>query len=386
MKGRATLVAVLVLSACGQGEIEDGETDTAGLGEGSTSASPSSDGPAPPPGTTQDATTTAPPGGTGSTAAPSSGSAETTGAPSCTDPLSAFVDADSDGFGDDAQPVEVCEIGKGVSVEGGDCDDADPDVFPGALELCGGASDLDCDDTPPPACQSCADLLTSGNGLEDGVYTIDIDGPDGDESPFQVYCDQTTSGGGWTLLQRTVWDPALTDALQTTYVQWRTLTIGDPGSGAYRLRGEVWDDLQDLYDHMLRIDLRRAEGGASCDPMFYFGSSGVLDVTDTGTTIEGMVSEVSIVNAVDFSATDVGPSTNCVNDADAVPWFYGSCCSTCPRYQGSYWTEPHPMVSYVNSTADAMGRMEPDVCSTPAAAAINDSVFRGANALEYYVR
>lgn len=385
MRGRATLVAVLALGACGQGEIEGGETDTAGLGEGSTSVVTSGGGTTPAPGTTQDpATTTVPPAGSESTTGGSSAPSETTSAPDCADPVPAFVDGDGDGFGDEA--IEVCEVGDGFSVDGGDCDDDDPDAYPGASEPCGGTDDLDCDDAPPAACQSCADLLTSGNGLENGVYTIDIDGPEGSESPFQVYCDQTTSGGGWTLLQRTVWDPALTDALQTTYVQWRTLTIGDPGSGAYRLRGELWDDLQDLYDHMLRIDLRRADDGSSCEPMFYFGGSGVLDVTETGTTIEGMVSEVSIVNAVDFSATDIGPSTDCVNNADAVPWFYGSCCSTCPRYQGSYWNEPHPMVSYVNDTADGLGRLETDVCSTPAEAAINGSVFRGANALEYYVR
>lgn len=376
-------VIVLALAGCGQGEIEDSETDTAGLGEASSSQ-PGSGDDSTPAATKGPAATTGSPGETSSTTLPSSTDAEPTGGSGCTETLDAFVDADGDGFGD--EPTQVCELSEGLTTEGGDCDDDDPDVYPGAVEPCGGSEDLDCDDALPAACQSCADLLTSGNGLDDGVYTIDIDGPQGSESPFQVYCDQTTSGGGWTLLQRTVWDPALTDALQTTYVQWRTLSIGDPVSGAYRLRGELWDDLQGLYDHMLRIDLRRADDGSSCEPLFYFGGGGVLDVTETGTTIEGMVSEVSITNATEFSATDVGPSTDCVNNSNAVPWFYASCCSTCPRYQGGYWNEPHPMVSYVNATADGLGRMEPDVCSSPAEAAINGSSFRGANSLEYYVR
>ena len=30
-------------------------------------------------------------------------------------------------------------------------------------------------------------------------------------------------------------------------------------------------------------------------------------------------------------------------DATATPWFYGSCCSTCPSYGAGYWPEPHPM-------------------------------------------
>ncbi len=297
-----------------------------------------------------------------------------------------FRDEDEDGFGDDSEPMLTCTNRDGYTDQPGDCDDDDPDAYPGAPERCGGTVDLDCDDVLPALCSSCADLLTSGNGLRDGVYTIDIDTEDGPESPLQVYCDQSTSGGGWTLVQRTVWDPALTDALQTTYLQWRTLSIGEPGAGAYRMRGDLWDDLQDLYDHLLRVELRRSDDGTSCMPLFYFGSNGVLDVTDAGTTITGMVSEVSIVSATDFSATDVGPSTTCVNDGDSIPWFFGSCCSTCPRYQGGYWNEPHPMVSYVNATADGFGNLEPDVCSAAAEPTINGSAFRGANAIEYYVR
>ena len=47
----------------------------------------------------------------------------------------------------------------------------------------------------PP--KNCATLKKSGE-LRSGVYTINPDGG----SPFKVFCDMVTDGGGWTLIQR----------------------------------------------------------------------------------------------------------------------------------------------------------------------------------------
>lgn len=54
-----------------------------------------------------------------------------------------FVDADGDGFGDDANTVEACAAGPGLSETGGDCDDSNADVNPEATEICNGL-DADC--------------------------------------------------------------------------------------------------------------------------------------------------------------------------------------------------------------------------------------------------
>lgn len=55
-----------------------------------------------------------------------------------------FVDRDGDGFGDDASPVEACEPGEGLAEVGGDCDDSDASVYPGAKEIAHDGVDQDC--------------------------------------------------------------------------------------------------------------------------------------------------------------------------------------------------------------------------------------------------
>ena len=55
-----------------------------------------------------------------------------------------YADADGDGHGDAASPLDSCDPPSGYVDDATDCDDADAGVHPGATELCNGVDD-DCD-------------------------------------------------------------------------------------------------------------------------------------------------------------------------------------------------------------------------------------------------
>jgi hypothetical protein len=55
-----------------------------------------------------------------------------------------YQDADGDGYGDGSISVQACGPSAGYAEQPGDCDDGDPDVYPGAPEICDGV-DSNCD-------------------------------------------------------------------------------------------------------------------------------------------------------------------------------------------------------------------------------------------------
>jgi hypothetical protein len=112
-----------------------------------------------------------------------------------------YYDADQDGWGVDTNSRCYCEAtGKYSTTVAGDCNGPDAYVHPGALELCNGKDD-DCDGTIDNLCvtTSCNALHKAHPELPTGIYPIDPDGAGG-AAAFDVICDMSTDGGGFTLI------------------------------------------------------------------------------------------------------------------------------------------------------------------------------------------
>lgn len=106
-------------------------------------------------------------------------------------------------------PGEVCSQGTcavtclgGSKLCAGACvdTDTDPDNCGACGATCSGGYCLN------GACEfpaSCSGLLKNNPNLPTGAYWVDSDGPGG-MAPYEVYCEMTTAGGGWTLVASVV--------------------------------------------------------------------------------------------------------------------------------------------------------------------------------------
>ena len=96
---------------------------------------------------------------------------------------------------------------------------------------------------------NCVELNKSGEKIS-GVYTIDPDGT----GAFDVFCDQKTAGGGWTVFQKRL------DGSVDFYRGW-----ADYKRGFGNLNGEFWLGLDKIHrltktKSKLRVDLEDTTG------------------------------------------------------------------------------------------------------------------------------
>ena len=113
----------------------------------------------------------------------------------------------------------------GISTEE-DCDDTDPSILDGDNDAdCDGfLTEVDCDDNDGTKyngsedCpeKSCWHILQKNNIAPDGRYWIDPDG----NGAFEVLCDMSTDGGGWTLVSSYTNDDGVVNWAGSTVSNW----------------------------------------------------------------------------------------------------------------------------------------------------------------------
>jgi hypothetical protein len=85
-----------------------------------------------------------------------------------------YRDMDGDGYGIRAESIVSCEIPEGYAVQFGDCDDTDPEINPGTMEICGDGIDNNCDGSIDPDLEWYRDQDGDGYGsADDVVYSCD---------------------------------------------------------------------------------------------------------------------------------------------------------------------------------------------------------------------
>ncbi|PFX29447.1 Fibrinogen C domain-containing protein 1 [Stylophora pistillata] len=111
------------------------------------------------------------------------------------------------------------------------------------------------------AFRNCAEIFKSGD-KRDGVHVIKPE----NQSAFDVFCDQTTAGGGWTLFQRRI------DGSVDFNLKWT-----DYKQGFGNITAEFWLGLERIHhltldnNSMLRVDLEDFDGNTAYAEYSLFG-------------------------------------------------------------------------------------------------------------------
>ena len=173
------------------------------------------------------------------------------------DALTSYEDLDGDGFGDDATATVACAAGP--TLQGGDCDDADPLVHPEAAESCD-RRDEDCDGV--------ADEIGACPG-HFGGHRVDRDG-------LYVYALHEDPGVG--VLGTSAWYGRLDRADLPLAVAWSedasTLYYND-------LSGQLWSLKEPFGDRSTLVGtfpLGQVGGGALADGRYFVGDFGSGDI------------------------------------------------------------------------------------------------------------
>ncbi|XP_028417557.1 ryncolin-1-like [Dendronephthya gigantea] len=164
----------------------------------------------------------------------------------------------------------------------------------------------------------CADLYEKGKN-KSGIYEIDPDG----KGSFKVFCDMTTSGGGWTVFQRRL------DGSVDFYRGWQ-----DYKQGFGNLSGEYWLGLDKIHrmtnisQNELRIDLEDTSGNTAYAHYDSFNVSSEnekykLNVGGYhGTAGDSLRRHDAMAFSTKDSDNDIWDNGNCAVKFKSAWWFY----------------------------------------------------------------